>query len=236
MPVAYLTIDDAPSDDFTHKLAFLRARGVPAVFFCIGERLERHEGAVMHAIRDGFLIGNHSYSHPRFSELSVDAATREITLTDAIIERLYRAAGRQLPAKLFRFPYGDKGRDIRLLNRRLTALGYAGLRIADPRLTFPFLRWLRFRDADSWWTFDVLDWCLAHADHQYRIHSPQDVFDRLDRELSRTWWTIGSNHVFLLHDHTATADVFEHTIELLLARGFVFKLPSHGHIPTTELS
>ncbi|HUK36715.1 MAG TPA: polysaccharide deacetylase family protein [Vicinamibacterales bacterium] len=225
MRLAYLTIDDGPSGDFEHKVAFLRARDVPAVFFCVGAQLEERSAAVVQAIRSGFLIANHSYSHPYFSRLSLEEATREITATDAIIEQLYRSAGRDRPMKLFRFPYGDKGKRTRSLKRCLTAMGYSGLRIPKPRLPFPYARWLRLQDADSWWTFDVRDWCLAHRDHAYPIRSRNDVIDRLDHELTRARWRIGSNHVLLLHDHAETAPLFQDLIDHLLTYDIAFTLP-----------
>jgi len=225
MAFAYLTIDDAPSADFERKVSFLRARGVPAVFFCIGEQLDRHSTAVVDAIRCGFVIANHSYSHRQFSQLSLTESIDEIAATDAIIERLYDAAGQSRPVKLFRYPYGDRGRRAPAVNRYLSKTGYVGLRIPDPRLPFPFVRGLRFRNADSWWTFDLRDWCLADRNHQHPIHSGRDVIDRLDRELAQTRWRIGSNHVFLSHDHVETAELFTTLIGSLLSYGIVFELP-----------
>ena len=225
MPVAYLTIDDAPSADFEKKVAFLRAHRVPAVFFCIGEQLTRYPDAVVNAIRDGFVIGNHSYSHPRFSQLSLDEAKREIDRTDTLLEHLHEAAGRKRPVKLFRFPYGDTGRHTRAIRRYLAASGHVGIQVPRPRLVFPFLKRLRFGNVDSWWTFDLREWCLARLDHAYPIRSPQDVFDRLERELSRTRWRVGSDHVFLAHDHVETAAVFCQLVQRLLAHRFTFGRP-----------
>jgi peptidoglycan/xylan/chitin deacetylase (PgdA/CDA1 family) len=226
MGFAYLTIDDAPSSDFQRKVAYLRARGVPAVFFCIGEQLEHHRADVIQAIRHGFLIANHSYSHRRFSQLSVDQATSEVATTDGIIDALYRDAGIERPAKLFRFPYADRGRQERKFTRRLAAMGYEGLRIPSPRLPFPFVRALRFTSRDSWWTFDLRDWCLSDDDRGHAIRSRQDVIDRLDREMHQKWWRIGRNHVFLVHDHAQTAELFPELVERLLEHGVTFELPA----------
>jgi peptidoglycan/xylan/chitin deacetylase (PgdA/CDA1 family) len=225
MGFAYLTIDDAPSSDFQRKVAYLRARGVPAVFFCIGEQLERYRLDVIQAIRDGFLIGNHSYSHARFSQLSVDQAATEVATTDGIIDALYRDAGVERPAKLFRFPYADRGRQRRRFSRRLAAMGYEGLRIPSPRLPFPFVRALRFTGRDSWWTFDLRDWCLSNGDHRHPIRSKRDVLDRLDQEIQQTWGRIGRNHVFLMHDHEQTAELFSELVDRLLEHGTTFDLP-----------
>jgi peptidoglycan/xylan/chitin deacetylase (PgdA/CDA1 family) len=48
-----------------------------------------------------FELGNHSWSHPDFAVISTSQMTSEITLTQAIIQRV---AGRE--PTLFRFPFG----------------------------------------------------------------------------------------------------------------------------------
>ena len=105
----YLTIDDSPSRDFRSNLDYLIEHNIPAVFFCIGERMEAGWEDLKYAISKGYLIGNHSYSHPLFSDLDLDSAKQEIQKTDALIERLYQEAGQPDYDRLFRFPYGDKG-------------------------------------------------------------------------------------------------------------------------------
>jgi peptidoglycan/xylan/chitin deacetylase (PgdA/CDA1 family) len=208
---------------------------VPAVFFCVGQQLEQYRTEVIQAIRDGFVIGNHSYSHRHFSQLSLDQAADEVASTDAIIDALYHAAGVKRPAKLFRFPYGDAGTHRRRFNRTLTTMGYVGLRIPSPRLPFPFLRAIHFTSADSWWTFDLRDWCLVDAGHGHAVRSRQDVIDRLDREMRQTSWRIGRNHVFLVHDHVQTAELFTALVERLLEHGVTFDLPEVC-VPFRELS
>ena len=57
-------------------------------------------------------IGNHSFSHPYFSELSFEECTEQILRTEDILNRIYApiaSEGIERPHKLFRFPYGDKG-------------------------------------------------------------------------------------------------------------------------------
>ena len=108
---AYLTIDDAPSENFLLKTAYLKQHNIPATFFCIGEKLEQRFGEVVDAISSGFVIGNHSYSHIRFSDLNLHQIREEITKTEELIDKAYAVAGISRPIKLFRFPYGDKGFD-----------------------------------------------------------------------------------------------------------------------------
>jgi peptidoglycan/xylan/chitin deacetylase (PgdA/CDA1 family) len=106
---AYLTIDDAPSPDFLNKLNFLDAKGIRAVWFCQGNYMEQRPEMMLEAIRRGYIIGNHSYSHPHFSDLSLDQCYAEIRATHAIIDELYQRSGVARPHYFFRFPYGDKG-------------------------------------------------------------------------------------------------------------------------------
>jgi peptidoglycan/xylan/chitin deacetylase (PgdA/CDA1 family) len=67
---AYLTMDDAPSASFKKKVDFLTAKSIPAVFFCLGKLLEERFGEAVYALNRGYIIGNHSYDHPYFSDLT----------------------------------------------------------------------------------------------------------------------------------------------------------------------
>ena len=116
---AYLTIDDSPTrhtDDLTDWLA---AENIPAVIFAIGsaytdlhlqcEGIEQNPDPIRHAIDKDFVIGNHTLTHRRASELSFDEIKHEIEVTEILIDRLYREAGRARPHKLIRFPHLDRG-------------------------------------------------------------------------------------------------------------------------------
>jgi len=107
--IAYLTIDDCPSIDMKRKVNFLLEKRIPAIWFCRGELLEKRQQVVIYAIRKGFVIGNHSYDHPHFSEIPLEECFRQIKVTDELIEAVYEKAGIERPAKVFRFPWGDKG-------------------------------------------------------------------------------------------------------------------------------
>jgi peptidoglycan/xylan/chitin deacetylase (PgdA/CDA1 family) len=108
----YLTIDDSPSDSFHEKVSFLKSRKVPAIFFCEGARMEDRLPAVRNAISSGYVIGNHAYSHPHFSTLSVEEGIREINRTADLIAQAYHSCGISRYPRLFRFPYGDKGDNL----------------------------------------------------------------------------------------------------------------------------
>jgi len=81
-------------------LAVLRGRKVPATFFLTGRFAERHPGAArLMAAEHG--IGNHSYSHPQFADLTRAEAAQEIMGADRAIRRATGA----VPLPFFRFPY-----------------------------------------------------------------------------------------------------------------------------------
>lgn len=116
---AYLTIDDSPTRETDALVDFLVAHDIPATLFCIGgaykdmhiqcEGMEQNPGPILRAIEKGFLIGNHTYTHRRSSELSFADVVTEIEQTERMIDALYRQAGKTRPAKIMRFPHIDRG-------------------------------------------------------------------------------------------------------------------------------
>lgn len=106
---AYLTIDDSPSSRTDDMTDALKERGVPALLFCRGDRMDQNPDPVRRAIRKGFVIGNHAYSHTRFGALSFEKCIAEIEKTEKLIDAAYQAAGVRRPGKYFRFPHMDRG-------------------------------------------------------------------------------------------------------------------------------
>lgn len=63
--VAWLTIDDGPSEDTPAILDLLDAHGARATFFLVGERAAARPQLVAEIVRRGHGIGNHSHTHPQ---------------------------------------------------------------------------------------------------------------------------------------------------------------------------
>ena len=59
MKIAYLTIDDAPSNDFKRKVDYLLSKSIPAIFFCRGNLMEKRPEVVTYAIKkvEGIRVG-----------------------------------------------------------------------------------------------------------------------------------------------------------------------------------
>jgi peptidoglycan/xylan/chitin deacetylase (PgdA/CDA1 family) len=102
----YLTIDDCPSVDFNSKIEFLIEKNIPAILFFVGDKLRKRPVDIQYLQKHNFVIGNHSYSHPHFSQLDMSACRKEIVKAEKLIYESYKISQ---DLKLFRFPYGDKG-------------------------------------------------------------------------------------------------------------------------------
>ena len=225
--IAYLTIDDAPSADFRKKVDFLSEKNIPAILFCRGDFLEKREEDAIYAIRKGFVIANHSYSHQRFSEIALEEAFKQINETDKIIERLYSEAKIKRPSKIFRFPYGDKGGENRLkIQQFLRESGYRQPLFEN--ISYEWFNNSNLRtDLDTYWTFDIKEWCLK-GDYDPKIKSLNDVFDLMgqkEHEQGGSLLDISSDEIMLIHDHKETTDHFFKIIDKLLQMGIRFKLP-----------
>lgn len=84
--VRYLTFDDGPDPEHTPPLLdLLAAYGVKASFFLIGEKIEQHPKLVRRIVAEGHLIGNHSYSHWEFRNMTLRKQLSEVHRTDALL-------------------------------------------------------------------------------------------------------------------------------------------------------
>ncbi|MEA3001075.1 MAG: peptidoglycan-N-acetylglucosamine deacetylase [Sphingomonadales bacterium] len=99
-----LTFDDGPDPNWTPKiLDVLKAKGVPATFFIVGENALAHPSLLNRIVDEGHELGNHSYTHPNMAAVSQRAVSLELNATERLVEA-YTGRG----MRLFRAPYfGD---------------------------------------------------------------------------------------------------------------------------------
>jgi poly-beta-1,6 N-acetyl-D-glucosamine synthase len=96
-----LTFDDGPYPKWTSDiLDTLKALGVPATFFVIGENADRWPDLVQRMYDEGHEVGNHSFTHPNLGDCSAGRTRLELVATQRSVEAIL---GRS--TRLFRPPY-----------------------------------------------------------------------------------------------------------------------------------
>lgn len=198
----YLTIDDSPSMHMDKKVDFLVQHKIPAVFFCRGEFIQKHIYKVVKTIQNGFLIGNHSYSHPYFSAISLEQCFEEILKTEDLIEKCYLRANIKRPKKIIRLPFGDRGGDKeQAIQDFLISQGF------EP-ITFDGQT-----SIDTPWTWDSLDYknkMMQNPD--LYLQNLENYFQQSERE----------DEIILLHDFDHNHQLFDITMEFLLNKNVEF--------------
>ncbi|MBK1661395.1 polysaccharide deacetylase family protein [Paracraurococcus ruber] len=175
-----LTFDNGPEPEVTPGvLATLRRRGLPAMFFVVGEKLRdpARRALAERARAEGFPVGNHTLSHGTpLGRRGGAEAVAEITACDALLD------GLQEPERLFRPNGGGGALGPHLLNaaaaRHLQAGGHTVvLWNAIPR---------DFDDPDGWPDRALAQHAAATAPVLMVLHDlPNGAMRHLDRVLGR---------------------------------------------------
>lgn len=97
-----LTFDDGPARAVTPRLVrLLRERRVPATFFMVGSRVRTAPAEARLVARNGFVVANHTWSHPQLTR--VGNATIRSELRRTAQELRHHGVA---PSRLMRPPYG----------------------------------------------------------------------------------------------------------------------------------
>lgn len=135
--VIALTFDDGSDSANTQAiLNILQSNGIKSTFFLTGQSADRHSNSARLILQNGHEIGNHSYTHPRMTQISTSAMITEIQRCETAVNN---STGKY-PIKLFRPPYGNYNSTV------LSAVGAAG---------YPWT---------VMWTIDTLDWAGTPRD------------------------------------------------------------------------
>ncbi|MFC4597780.1 N-acetylmuramoyl-L-alanine amidase [Cohnella hongkongensis] len=124
-----LTFDDGPDQTVTPQiLDILKDNDIKATFFLLGNRVQAHPDMARRIAEEGHAIGNHSWAHPKFDDISMEEALEEIENTQRVLEDTigYRP-------NLFRPPYGALQQD------KLDRIAEMNLAVVN-------------------WTVDTMDW------------------------------------------------------------------------------
>ncbi len=101
--VLYLTFDCGWENGCTLKiLDVLKAKQVPAAFFCTLSHIKAEPELIKRMINDGHIVGNHSANHADFSQISREKMAQEIKECDDYLRGNFNYS-----APYFRFPEGS---------------------------------------------------------------------------------------------------------------------------------
>ncbi len=82
-----LTFDDGPDEKYTPEIMdILKKYKVPGAFFVVGLQAEKNLPIIKRMYRDGFMIGNHTFTHPNIAAVNPEQASMEFKVTRLLIE------------------------------------------------------------------------------------------------------------------------------------------------------
>lgn len=102
--VMYLTFDAGYENGYTETiLDVLKKHEVPAAFFLVGNYIETEPELVKRMVKEGHIVGNHTYNHPDMSQISSMEAFKEELVS---LEKLYQETTGKKMKKIYRPPQG----------------------------------------------------------------------------------------------------------------------------------
>lgn len=228
MSKAYLTIDDVTTVNTPKIINYLSGKGITPILFSVGYQIEAHWDEALYALKMGAIIGNHSYSHPYFSELTLSECFSEIAKQENVLNELYQAAGVDRKYKLIRFPYGDKGGKNKEDLQNYLKKNYF-CRIDDSYINFDWYKESALDvDVDVLWTFDFCEYMLQD-NNGYTYESILHKIHDNNPPMGGVLLEKNSHHIVLIHDHIETEKVmpnyFETIIDYVLTSGVEFIQP-----------
>jgi peptidoglycan-N-acetylglucosamine deacetylase len=112
--VVALTFDDGPSDLTPAFLRVLERKHVHATFFVIGNQVNQYPQLVRRALRDGDLVGGHTFTHPDMTQIPYREDVRQLQKS---IFAIHQATG--FTTCFWRAPYGSINAGLEALARSM---------------------------------------------------------------------------------------------------------------------
>nr|MCR4945845.1 polysaccharide deacetylase family protein [Lachnospiraceae bacterium] len=155
---ALLTIDDVSSKNTPAIVDYLAEKNIPVIMFAVGQWAQNYPDQLIYALKHGIIVGNHSYTHPNFSALSIEECKKEIDQNEEVLNSFYEKAGVERKYRPFRFPYGDKGGANKdAIQQYLREKGFD--KVKDTQFDYPWWKEKGLdKDIDTLWTFDFAEY------------------------------------------------------------------------------
>lgn len=228
MKSAVLTIDDIASKNTPAIVDYLVKNNIEALMFAVGMNVEKYYDEAIYALKAGMIVGNHSYSHPAFSKITLEEGIAEIEKNEEVLNKLYKDAGVIRKYRPFRFPYGDKGgENMEGLQKYFKEKGFN--KLVDSQITYPW--WAEGGNdkyIDTFWTFDFCEYRVrpdsgfTEADVMERLYNLNPVNGgALLKE--------GARNIILLHAHDETDEMipqyYKKFLDAAIKNGLTFEKP-----------
>ena len=140
-PMIAFTFDDGPHGEVTPKLLDLfESYNGRATFCVVGSRVAKHAAVVKRMAADGHQIANHTWTHPKMTELSAEDAKKQLADTNDIVAQV--TGGYRI--RMYRPTYGAFNDTIKQVTKELE------MYMAN-------------------WPVDSLDWKTRNADAVYNV-------------------------------------------------------------------
>lgn len=226
-PEIAVTIDDlpvhapyppgvTPTKVNEQMVAALKAGGIPVIGFVNGVGTEQHPETlqVLSEWRSaGLLLGNHTWTHPHLSEITIEQFESELMKGDPFLQRL----GDGSDWRWFRYPFLDEGKDEAQRNAARQVLAKHGYRVADVTTSF------------SDWAFTPA-WarCNAAGDKAAIATLEQMYLDAAKESISVARATAHAlygrdiRYVLLMHISAMSAHMMPEVIKMYREAGFRF--------------
>jgi peptidoglycan/xylan/chitin deacetylase (PgdA/CDA1 family) len=201
-------------------LSALSRNHVPTTGFVIEKRVQEmgaaHGTSILQDwVKHGFDLGNHSYSHPDFNQLSIEEVEHEITAGEATYVRVMESVGKQ--PHYFRFPMNRTGNTQEKHDAIVTFLAERNYRLAtctidnsDYLFNDAYLHMLAKRDIAS--AVKLRSEYLAYTSAEI------DYYAVLSKEV----FGYEPPQVMLLHDNRLNADTIEQLLKLFQDKQYRF--------------
>jgi peptidoglycan-N-acetylglucosamine deacetylase len=225
-PEIAVTIDDlpvhapyppglTPLEVNRQMVAALKARHVPVTGFVNAVNVT--DSATMDALRQwraaGFVLGNHTWSHPHLSEITPAEFEDELTKDEPVLEKL----GAGTDWRWFRYPFLDEGRDEAQRVAARQILARHGYRVAavttgfsDWAWTPAYARCATNRDLAG----------IAELERLYLAAVKQSIAD--DRETAHKLYGRDIPYVLLMHVSAMSAHMMPQVLQIYRNAGFRF--------------
>ena len=203
-----------------HLLDVLQQHHVPVTGFVIEHSVQALGIPAGRAILQGWIdhgfdLGNHSYTHPDFNDLSAAQMEDQVTRGESTIGPLMHNAGR--PLQFFRFPMNHTG-DTRAKHDTLAA----------------FLAQHHYRLAPC--TIENEDWMFTERLFRIRAHHDETNADRLIEDylaftaaqidyfaaLNKQIFGYEPPEIMLIHDNQLNSETIDRLLTLFEQRGYQF--------------